>query len=495
MVTTRQDSIMRRRDVRWFGALAISTLAAAIFFYLISLKLVVAVLLMAGLLAIMLARPEVTTLVVMFTLYANLAVVAIEFFQVPQFVAIGFFLLLGIPFAHHVVVRGRPIVIDATLLLMLAYLAVLLISVSFSRDPLRSTDKVAQYLAEGVVLYFLVLNTIRTPTMLRKVAWTLVLAGAFMGSISFYQQVTRSYDRSFGGMSQIANSTVPIQGDDEDEAGQPRLAGPIGEKNRFAQVLIVLLPFAIVLFRAESSKKVRLLAGACGTLVLAGTLLTYSRGAAIALVLLLAALVMLKYVRPAQALGYTGVALLMAVLVAPGYIGRMATLASVSDIELGRRGQTDSSLRGRAAENLAALRIFLDHPLLGVGPGQTRFYTAGYGNQFGMKRLEGTRRGHNLYLEELADSGVVGFSVLMVIIGLTLRRLAQLRRRWLAPCPANAELATGLLLSIGMYLATAMFLHLSYQRYFWLLIALGGTAIHLLRSEPVPAPAEHTVIS
>jgi O-antigen ligase len=227
-------------------------------------------------------------------------------------------------------------------------------------------------------------------------------------------------------------------------------------------------------------------------LILAGSLLTYSRGAAIALVLLLGALILLKYVRPAQALGYTGVALLMAVLVAPGYMGRLATLSSVSDIEVGSRGQTESSLRGRAAEMLAALHIFLDHPLLGVGPGQTRLYTAAYGNQFGMKRLEGTRRGHNLYLEELADSGVVAFSVLMVIIGFTLRRLAQARHRWLASCPAHAELATGLLLSIGVYLATAMFLHLSYQRYFWLLIALAGTAIQLSRSDPVPEPVEHT---
>lgn len=481
---------MRRGEVRWFVALMISTLAATVFFYVISIKLVVAALLLAGLVAIMLARPEFTTLAVMFTLYANLAAVAIQSFQVPPPLAIGFFLLLGIPLAHHVVFRRRPIIVDRTLLLMLAYLAVLLISASFSRDPSQSADKLGQYMAEGVVLYFLVLNTIRTPSLLRKVLWTLVLAGAFMGSISLYQRVTLSYDNSFGGMSQIDNGTAVSPGDEEDDVGQPRAAGPIGEKNRFAQVMIVLLPFAIVLFRSESSRKLRLQAGLCGGLVLAGVLLTYSRGAAIALVLLFAALVMLKYVRPAQALGYGMVALLMVVLVAPGFTGRLAALASVSDIDVGSRGQTDSSLRGRAAEMLAALHIFLDHPLLGVGPGQTRLYTAEYGNQFGMKRLEGTRRGHNLYLEELADSGVVGFSVLMVILGLTLRRLAQARRHWLASSPAQAELATGLLLSLGVYLATAMFLHLSYQRYFWLLIALAGTAVHLSRSGTAPAPVE-----
>jgi hypothetical protein len=34
-----------------------------------------------------------------------------------------------------------------------------------------------------------------------------------------------------------------------------------------------------------------------------------------------------------------------------------------------------------------------------------------------------------------------------------------------------------------------MFLHLSYQRYYWLLLALAGAALHALRARHTPAPA------
>ena len=55
--------------------------------------------------------------------------------------------------------------------------------------------------------------------------------------------------------------------------------------------------------------------------------------------------------------------------------------------------RSDTSMRGRATENLAALNIFLDHPMLGVGPGQTQMYTAKYGDEEGITRLQGNAAG------------------------------------------------------------------------------------------------------
>jgi hypothetical protein len=40
-------------------------------------------------------------------------------------------------------------------------------------------------------------------------------------------------------------------------------------------------------------------------------------------------------------------------------------------------------------------------------------------------------------------------------------------------------MATGLLLSIVTYMTTGLFLHLSYARYFWLMLALAGAAAHI----------------
>jgi len=58
-----------------------------------------------------------------------------------------------------------------------------------------------------------------------------------------------------------------------------------------------------------------------------------------------------------------------------------------------------------------------------------------------------------------------------------------------------ADLATALLLSMVGYFTTAMFLHLSYERYYWFLLALAGTTAYLLNAEwhRRRAHAPHTV--
>src|SRR5204863_139815 len=62
----------------------------------------------------------------------------------------------------------------------------------------------------------------------------------------------------------------------------------IGEKNRYAQVLLVLLPLAFSRMRGERSRLLRLLAAGCAALIFSGVVLTFSRGGAIAAAVVLA---------------------------------------------------------------------------------------------------------------------------------------------------------------------------------------------------------------
>ncbi|MCZ7539839.1 MAG: O-antigen ligase family protein [Anaerolineae bacterium] len=151
----------------------------------------------------------------------------------------------------------------------------------------------------------------------------------------------------------------------------------------------------------------------------------------------------------------------------------------MSGLLSGDTSEADTSVQGRATENLATLLIFLDHSVLGVGPGQTPRFIRDYGRGVGFKLLDPSRRAHNLYLEELADTGVVGFALFGSIVALTMARLAGMRRRAFGRDRATFFLASGLLLSIITYLVTAVFLHLSYARYYWFLLALAGAAIHI----------------
>jgi len=71
----------------------------------------------------------------------------------------------------------------------------------------------------------------------------------------------------------------------------------------------------------------------------------------------------------------------------------------------------------------------------------------------------------------------------MLIVFYTLSQLWKARRRWQDYNRAYANYATAFFLSIIGYLSTAVFLSLAYQRFYWVLIALAGSAIQILKSE------------
>ncbi|MDQ4078558.1 MAG: O-antigen ligase family protein [Chloroflexota bacterium] len=438
-----------------------------------------------GLLTLMFVRPRAVTLVILFVLYANLAVVAKSHYGVPQPIAASFFLLLGLPLLNYLFVHRQKIVVNRVFLLMVVYLAVLLVSAAASEDVGRSVGRIVAYVTEGLVLYFLILNTVRSPSLLRQGIWALILAGCLMGSVSLYQEVTSAYDNDFGGLA-IAKASEIDTGEEDilgEDIKRRRLAGPIGSKNRYAQVMVVLLPLALLRVWADRSWALRILAALACIPILSGALLTFSRGAGIAVIATLLAMALLRTINPRHFFLLAFVGSLVVVAAVPDYAYRISTVVDVAELVSGNAAEAGGSVRGRATVNLAAFHIFLDHPILGVGPGQTNRYTAEYGNEVGYRRLETTRRAHNMYLEELADSGLLGFTMFISIVGLTMYQLMQLHRRFAASRPDVAYTAAGLLFALIAYLITGMFLHLSYVRYYWLLLALAGAAVHIFDSQ------------
>ena len=65
----------------------------------------------------------------------------------------------------------------------------------------------------------------------------------------------------------------------------------------------------------------------------------------------------------------------------------------------------------------------------------------------------------------------------------TMAHLLILARFWREGRPDLSILAMGCLMSLAAYLLSGVFLQLSFQRYFWILIALGNATIWVLRHE------------
>jgi len=318
-----------------------------------------------------------------------------------------------------------------------------------------------------------------------------------LGALSLYQAATHSYHQQFGGLAQ-RNFRFELNDQAGTAPGKPgkvappirrveRAEGPIGDPNFYAQMMVVLLPLAFFRYWSESSRLRRWGAVGAAGLILAAILLTYSRGAFVALVLMIIIMVMLRYVKLSHVV-LTGVGLaLLVALVNPAYYKRVGTIAAAKSlVSDDSTEQADSAIRGRTTEMLAALLAFADHPILGVGPGQySPFYSVAYQTrpEIAFKQLTQTRRAHNLYLEMAAETGLIGLTVFMVMVVGVLYQLHTARRRWAETRPDLASLATCLWLSIVAYLGTALFLQLSFERYFWFLLALAGAALHIFRSQ------------
>lgn len=429
--------------------------------------------------------PDAATVVFIFGLYVNIPAVATQFYGVPGLIAAGMVGLLLIPLGQRLMDR-TPVIVAPVLLLLVAYLGVLLLSsaAALARGLPAPSESVEVFIAEGILIFVLVTNAVRTLPTLRRVVWALLVAGALMGALSVHQAVTQSYDSNYGGFAQVYGRALEA-GEDEEVETQPRASGPVGEKNRYAQVMLVLVPLALLTIWNERRRWLKVVTVGITLLILTAIVLTFSRGAGIGLALLLVAMLALRHVKPLHFVAILLGLMLAVVLVAPTYGERVETLSGIQGILFDDADDDpDGAILGRTTSNLAAVNVFLDHPVLGVGPGMySPYYSRDYANDLGLRHFTTNRRAHNLYLEIAAETGIVGLSVFLAIVGTTLLQLWRARQRFLHDRPELASWATGFGLATMAYLTTAVFLHLSYPRYFWLLIALANAVIYILSRE------------
>jgi putative inorganic carbon (hco3(-)) transporter len=499
---------------------AIMAIAAACSLALVVSRLGVvpslALLLVLFTVGVMFVRPELATLLVAFLLYVNFPAVLTRQHNMPPVVAGSFIVLLALPLLDALIVRRKRLTVDTTCGLILAFVACALVSTLGAVDVGVALGRIQQHVSEGLVLYWLILNAVRDLSTVRNVLWTVLLAASLLATLSLYQTVTGAYAQDFGGLAYRydrsadagragdaldaeAGAKGPADDDAGVESGYGRARGPVDEPNRFAQVLAVLLPLAAFLYRTPQSRFGHLSAAALGALTLTGVALSESRGAMVTLVVVACAMLLVRWIRGRHVLallagGFALVTILS--LLSPSLQERVWSIANARYVlakNESRQQEADAAMRGRATEMLAALHVFLDYPLLGVGPGQfPPFYFREYARRTGvtLRQIDVPRRAHDLYLELGAEYGVLGLGAFVAIVVLVMRRLWRARRQWLGRDRGAADLVTALWLSLFTYLCTGVFLHLAYERYYWFLLALAGASLRILASHARGAHAD-----
>lgn len=436
---------------------------------------------------VILAKPDLATLLVIFILYSNTAVIAVQFHGLPFIVGAATPLLLFAPLISYLIIQRQQLIVTPITLPLLIFLLAHTIGTLFSSHLEEATTVLINFLVEGIGLYILFTNVIRTRAILRAAVWTLLLVGALMGGLSLYQQLSGTYANNYGGFAQVSNAAFGTGVEQiEGEVEQPRLAGPVGEQNRYAQVLLMLLPLGLFRCWGERSPGLRLLALGASALIAGGIALTFSRGAAVSFGLMLLLMSIFGYFTLRQ-LTVVMLVVFVILLAVPQYGTRLIRLQEVSSIFAGSDGPgvagTDGSTQSRITQMIVAAQVFADHPVVGVGPGVYRYYYIDYAKFVGIRAHQTLRQPHNLYLGIAAELGTVGLLSFAMIVGLTLYQLVRVRKRYAQACPDMAHMATGFVLAIVAYLATGMFLHFAYIRFFWLILALTSAASYVADAE------------
>jgi O-antigen ligase len=335
--------------------------------------------------------------------------------------------------------------------------------------PHESLAIVIDLALEGVLLAALIVNVLRSKDDVIAAVKALVLAGFVMGSVVIIQQLAGATDNNFMGFGQLDSAMVSDSGQ-----LQTRLAGPIGETNRFAQIMAVLIPLAAAL-ALISTGAMRWFYWLATLVIGGGMALAFSRGAIVALALAAPFALAFRFIQfRHMVLGAFGALVLLALL--PHYAERVVSIGQVAVQSLGLSPgglrNADGAARGRMTEMMAAGLVFVDHPILGAGPGMAQVHYPKYAAKVGGKVRPGTRRSHNLFLQLAAETGVLGLAAFFAILGVVFVGLERARRRHFHRDREMWAVICGLELALIISLTTSLFLHAAYVRYFWLLLGL-----------------------
>jgi O-antigen ligase len=357
---------------------------------------------------------------------------------------------------------------------LLPYFAIVTLSATWAAEPGRA-QSTAVDLGKDLLIFWVLVELITSVGILRACCVSLCLVAGALSALSIYQHLTGTFSNAYGGFAQASVRQIV------DRVESYRVAGPIGDPNFYALILLVTVPLGLAMLATRLPLVVRGVVGGAVMLTCGAVLLTYSRGGALVLALgVLAVLIHSRIRWRLLALAVVALPIIALALTPSSMRDRLATvLRPVQDTAL--VGQTvDTSVELRLGAQLVALEMFLDQPFVGVGAGNYPLLYPDYSRELGVVAVGGEFYPHNLYLQVAAETGSIGLLAFLVAVGAPITGLQRLRRTG-----QFGPEQVGVAVALGCYLVASLMLHGSYPRYLWMLLAL---AVASQRVAPTLSP-------
>lgn len=442
----------------------IAAAAACSTMVVFSQEVLPAILVVSGVAAfgLVVLRADIGLYLLAFISYLNLSDILIANANAPsiaKFTVVG--LLVAVLLRR--VLFGVRLGGDPSCYMVLGLLWLVAGSSAFYADYPEESIEATEKLTKDILFAVLILMIVVDATSLRRLVWSLILAGIVMAGITVYQAVTGSFENDMFGLGKAELHQIV------GEVADYRPGGPLGEPNMYAQVLLLLVPLTAERMANEKNWPLRIVAGLGFAVCVLAIIFTYSRGALLALVVVCVAMSIPLLRRPRVALVALPMIALAVFLTPSAYVDRLQKVELPSTAG----SDADGSLEGRRTEMLVAWRMFLDHPVLGVGMENYPLHFQEYVQKLGLPARHENRKAHSLYLQIAAERGLVGIAsfaaVMWVALAGVLRGRHELRA---AGRSTEAGIAGGVALSFLGYGVAAMFLHGDYGRYFWIMVGL-----------------------
>lgn len=275
-------------------------------------------------------------------------------------------------------------------------------------------------------------------------------------------------------------------------ADDVRLSSTVGDANELAMVLVAGAVLSIaVATTATKSPLLRVTGWSVAGLALFSLVLTGSRSGALALLAAVITTVLVagkgartKALFGAAALAVT--AIVFFVSFAPPEIKERITQTLPGQVP---------NTEGRSTIWQVGWRMAEDNPIRGVGLGSFETSSIHYVLEPGSlarsdQVIDTPKVAHNIYLQVLAELGVIGLVMLCLILAFPIVCALRAARRFAAAGDHRMDvISRAIVVAMAAFLTSNFFLSSQFDKQLWLLYALGPVVLAIARTQPEPDSA------
>jgi hypothetical protein len=335
------------------------------------------------------------------------------------------------------------------IILVLLFCLAGLLSIPLAIDPGQAWHEFSDTFIRCIVIFVVLVNVVRTEKRLNGLLLLALVTGVWL---------------SLGAINDYRLGLMTVEGY---RAGG-RGGGIFGNSNDMALFLVTIVPIAIALLLGSRSLARKFLFGGCVVVMVAGIVLTYSRGGFLGLLVALGFFAWKAGRRHRVEIVVAGLLIVAAFLaLVPSYALRLASIVVPSLDPVG-------SSEARGGELLRSLYVAIRHPLLGIGMGN-------YAPEMSYRGLVT----HNSYTQVAAEMGAAALVCYTMFVVTPLRKLGQVARETFG-AKANSRfyyLAVGLQASLVGYMVSSFFGSVAYLWYVYYLVGYAVCLRRLYESE------------